>query len=273
VPTELLRAYIDESGDEGFVFPATPGGGGSSRWFVIAAVVVRLEDDASASKIVDRVKARLWPGGVHPWAKPLHWAKLNHKQRRVIVDEMIGEPISLLAVAFDKRNPKLDRTRFDSRLVRKHSPQLRNTLYFYATRFLTERICKMAKREDRRADLIFETRATLSVKEMATYLASLTSTPGPHGSPTIPTGTLGAVDAQGKQTKKLLQVADAFAGSVGAALEVDKYGLTDATYLTDLGPQLQRGVSVVWGYGLKLFPGQWQEYSESESCYSWMKKL
>ena len=36
-------AYIDESGDEGFVFNAD--GSGSSRWFVLSAAVIRRAND------------------------------------------------------------------------------------------------------------------------------------------------------------------------------------------------------------------------------------
>lgn len=36
-------AYVDESGDEGFVFNSD--GSGSSRWFVLSAVVIRKSND------------------------------------------------------------------------------------------------------------------------------------------------------------------------------------------------------------------------------------
>jgi hypothetical protein len=36
-------AYVDESGDEGFVF--NPDGSGSSRWFVLSAAVIRQTND------------------------------------------------------------------------------------------------------------------------------------------------------------------------------------------------------------------------------------
>lgn len=267
-----LHAYIDESGDEGFVFPTTPGGAGSSRWFTIAAVVVAAENDADVARSVSRIKTRLWPTQGPQWVKPLHWARLKHAQRRVVVEEIAAEDFILIAVAFDKIHPRLQRERFDSRIVRRISPQLKSTLYYYATRYLTERICKAAKGQGRKVDLIFETRASLSVKELEAYLASLATTRGPYGSPTIPLGVLGRVDAQGKQTCKLLQVVDACAGAVGAALEPNKYGQTDPSYLLDLAPMIH-GAETVWGYGLKLFPGDWREYATREKQYAWMKEI
>jgi len=46
-----FRAYIDESGDEGFVFRQD--GSGSSRWFVISALVTRIKND---SQVVNCLK-------------------------------------------------------------------------------------------------------------------------------------------------------------------------------------------------------------------------
>ena len=48
-----FRAYIDESGDEGFVFRND--GSGSSRWFVISALVGRVKDDL---QVVNCLKKR-----------------------------------------------------------------------------------------------------------------------------------------------------------------------------------------------------------------------
>jgi hypothetical protein len=42
-----FRVYIDESGDEGFKFDQP--GKGSSRWFVLSAVVTREENDRDAA--------------------------------------------------------------------------------------------------------------------------------------------------------------------------------------------------------------------------------
>ena len=41
--TASFVAYVDESGDEGFKF--LPNEQGSSRWFVLSALVVRKEND------------------------------------------------------------------------------------------------------------------------------------------------------------------------------------------------------------------------------------
>jgi len=46
------KVYIDESGDDGFVF--RPNAAGSSEWFVLSAIVIRYEKDF---RIVESMKA------------------------------------------------------------------------------------------------------------------------------------------------------------------------------------------------------------------------
>ena len=67
--------YIDESGDEGFVF--NPDGSGSSRWFVISAVVFRKANDLQSVACLKEVRGLLGK----PPKYPLHFADLKHEQR------------------------------------------------------------------------------------------------------------------------------------------------------------------------------------------------
>lgn len=94
--------YIDESGDEGLVWKDD---GGVTRWLVTAAVVVEDRDDLNTSRAADRVKNRL---GLKV-ERPLHWGKRrDHWQRRVIVEELPKEPITVICVAVHK--PSLDQS-------------------------------------------------------------------------------------------------------------------------------------------------------------------
>lgn len=49
--------YVDESGDEGFVFNAD--GTGSSRWFVLSAAVIRQTNDLQMVSCLKEVRAAL----------------------------------------------------------------------------------------------------------------------------------------------------------------------------------------------------------------------
>jgi Protein of unknown function (DUF3800) len=48
--TASFAAYIDESGDEGFVY--MPGEKGSSRWLVLSAIVFRKNKDLEAVRVI-----------------------------------------------------------------------------------------------------------------------------------------------------------------------------------------------------------------------------
>ena len=77
-----FRVYIDESGDEGFKFDRP--NKGSSRWFVLSAVVTREEDDVPTVRLVDRVRRRL----KKPPRATLHFRTLKHEHRLPYVDEI-----------------------------------------------------------------------------------------------------------------------------------------------------------------------------------------
>ena len=67
--------YIDESGDEGFVFK--PCGAGSSRWFVLSALVIRNKNDHQLIDCLAEARDVL----KKPRLFPLHFGgKLNINQ-------------------------------------------------------------------------------------------------------------------------------------------------------------------------------------------------
>jgi hypothetical protein len=68
-----FRAYVDESGDEGFAFRTSPSLQASSDWFVLAAFVTRRSMDLETVKIIDRVRQELQ---LYP-RKHVHWKDLE----------------------------------------------------------------------------------------------------------------------------------------------------------------------------------------------------
>jgi hypothetical protein len=72
-----FRAYVDESGDEGFAFRASPSVQASSDWFVLAAFITRKKNDLETVKIIDRVREELQR---HP-KKHIHWKDLKHAEK------------------------------------------------------------------------------------------------------------------------------------------------------------------------------------------------
>ena len=67
--------YVDESGDEEFVFNSD--GSGSSRWFVLSAVVTLRSNDLQMVNCLQETRRLL---GKAP-KTPLHFADMKHDQR------------------------------------------------------------------------------------------------------------------------------------------------------------------------------------------------
>jgi hypothetical protein len=124
-----FRVYIDESGDEGFLFRED--GSGSSRWFVISALVVRIRNDL---KVVDCLKEsrKLL---CKPIKYPLHFVDLKHEQRVPYARRIGNLPARTVSVLIHKpsiREPE----KFQ------HQKYL---LYRYATRLLLERVSWLSR--------------------------------------------------------------------------------------------------------------------------------
>jgi hypothetical protein len=270
-----LTAYIDDSGDEGFQgIPVTFVPGGPSRWFVIAAVVVPSEGDLAVATSINRIKRRLWPNSPKGQQQPLHWTRLKHSQKRVVIAELLPESFTVIAAAFEKCHARTDRTKFDAKIVRQTNPNLKTPLYAYTSRLLIERVTRQATENGRQVDLVFENRASLSIPALRQYLQLVQAIPGPYGPTTVQAGVIRTLSAQGKAVRKNLQVADACAGALSNALEPNRFSQVEDSYIRQMIPKFRRSASgVLWGYGLKLFPGQMYERPASNVEYGWMNQV
>ena len=239
--------YIDESGDEGFVFK--PDGAGSSRWFVLSAVVIRQTNDLQVVSCIKQVRELLRK---QPKA-PLHFVELKHEQRVPYIRRVGELPIRTVSVLvykpFISEPEKFQNTKY--------------LLYRYATRLLLERVswlCRDHRREGEGngfTDVIFSNRSNMSYEDIKAYLRLLTkqSQDNPQQVQIDPTvispDRISSVDHA-----KLagLQVVDAVASSLFAALKVNRYGETEPSYLPHLKKSFYRHKGELLGYGLKLWP-------------------
>ncbi len=253
-----LNAYIDESGDEGFKT-------GSSQWFVISSVVVDKNNDTETARVVNDIKARLW-GNVT--RQPLHWVKLKHEKKQVVIQEIVKKDFVLFAVALEKKY--LKRERFDAQYDRQNRMQCRWEMYFYATGLLVERICKYAERQSATVNLIFENRSSISYVDLHDYLTFMSDY---AGRPTISRRMIKSVEAHNKEARKLLQVADACSGALYNALNINRFGNVDESYILYLKDKFDRWGGRLWGYGLKLFPRAASKVQEEYDVYGWMAKI
>ena len=162
-PTGFVT-YIDESGDEGFVF--NPDGSGSSRWFVLSAVVTRRINDL---QMVDCLREARKVLGKGP-KTPLHFADLRHEQRVPYIRRVGNLDIRTVNVAVYKPSIR-ERATFRGN---------KNLLYRYTTRFLVERLSWLLSRtstgtpgQNRFTEVIFSDRANMSYEDIRDYLRRL----------------------------------------------------------------------------------------------------
>lgn len=240
-------AYVDESGDEGFVFNAD--GSGSSRWFVLSAAVIRQTNDLQMVACLEEVRGVLQK----PPKTPLHFVDLKHEQRVPYIRRVGALPIRTVSVLVYK--PLIT-----------EPEKFRSTkylLYRYATRLLVERVSWLC-RDHRRAgegdgftEIIFSNRSNMSYEDIRVYLRRLLQQS--EADPQQVQIDRTAIDPErirSVEHSKLagLQVADAVASGFHFALKRNRYGETETGYLPHLKTTIYRRKGEAIGYGLKLWP-------------------
>jgi hypothetical protein len=241
-------AYIDESGDEGFKFLDNERG--SSRWFVVSAAVFRRENDLQAVKVLKATRELLGK----PPKYALHFKEMKHDARVAYVTRVAEAHFRHVSVLVHK--PSLaEPERFQE------SPYM---LYRYATRLLLERVswlCRDARKPDGcdgTVEAIFSDRSAMSYDDLRQYLCMLRDQSLTNDSIRIDWDVIKPELARAVKHDQLagLQVADAVASSVFAALNKTPLGNTEPRYLTILKRQTYRHKGVALGYGLKVWPPQ-----------------
>lgn len=240
-----FRVYVDESGDEGFVFKDS--GQGSSRWLVLSAVVTRVKTDAVVVELMDKVRELL----SRPRRQQLHFVRLQHAQK-VAYARQIGQA-SIRTVSVLIHKPSIaDPETFQAQ---KHQ------LYRYASRLLLERVSWLCRDHhvkdhgDGSAEIIFSNRGQMSYEELRDYLYRLRD--GPGTGVNIAWSAIDPARVRAVQHAQMagLQVADAVASSLFAAVNPNQFGDIESRYLAELLPVAYRHQgSKLLGYGLKFWP-------------------
>ena len=246
-PTGFVM-YVDESGDEGFVF--NPDGSGSSRWFVLSGVVTRRGNDLQMVECLKETRDVL---GKAP-KTPLHFADLRHEQRVPYIRRVGNLDIRTINVAVYK--PWI-------RDVGKFTGE-RHLLYRYLSRFLVERLCLLINRStqahpgrNRSTEIIFSDRSNMSYEEVRSYLRRLIDiTANGSDDVRVDGAVIDPTKVRSVQHSQLagLQVADAVASGVHFALKLNRYGETENAYFSHIAKTLYRQNGKVLGYGMKFWP-------------------
>jgi len=263
-----FRAYIDESGDEGFKFRKSPNEQASSDWFVLSAFLTRKKTDLKTVKVIDEVRSEF---KLHP-KKHIHWKKLKHSQKVRYAQILAGLQARLIAVCVHKPS-----------LLEAEKFQDRYRLYFYSVRYLLERISWLARDRhnpikwggDGTVELIFSNRQGMSYDEMKDYLRLLEKQKKMGKDIHIEFDRV-PVDKMKTQTPGRsmgLQLADATAGAFFNAIEFDKFNNTEPRYLKTILPILYRHKNNLKGYGFKIVPREAVTSLRNEENLKWLLEL
>ncbi|EMG9297657.1 DUF3800 domain-containing protein [Pseudomonas aeruginosa] len=244
--TSSFVAYIDESGDEGFTFRAD--GSGSSRWFVLSALVIRKENDLRLVQAAKEARRLIRFAD----KKPIHFCKLRHEQRTP-VSRIVGElPIRTVNILIHKPcivEPEIFQ-------------QQAYSLYRYASRLLLERVSWLCRdnhdprRGNGQVELIYSNRSAMSYEDLRNYIGQLHVAPGAQHV-TIDWNVVSEdlVRAVNHDQLAGLQLADVVASSVYQAVNPNLYGDVEGSYLVNLRRTIYRHRNRKEGYGLKFWCG------------------
>ena len=263
-----FRAYIDESGDEGFKFRKADDEQASSDWFVLAAFITRKRTDLETVKIIDKVRQEF---KLHP-RKHIHWKRLKHPQK--VRYAQIIAPLQARVVGVCVHKPSL---------LEPEKFRERYRLYFYAVRYLVERISWLARDRhnpskwggDGTTELLFSNRQGMSYEEMREYLRLLEKQKYAGQDIRIEFDRI-PIDKLKTQTPGRsmgLQLADAAAGAFFNAIERDNFGNTEPRYINMLSPVLYRHQRNTQGYGLKIVPREAMQILRTEESLKWLMQL
>ena len=255
-----FKAYVDESGDEGFVFH--PDGSGSRRWLVLSAVVVRSKNDLKLVELLRQVRVLL---GKAP-KQQLHFADLKHEQRVPYVRQIAATPIRTVSVLIHKPDIK-DPEKFQAEKF---------LLYRYATRYLLERVSWLCRDQHINgegtgaAEIIFSNRSIMAYENLRDYLRLLQSQSDPMDV-RIDWKVIDPESVRAVNHDQLagLQAADAVASSFYYAITVNRYGECEEKYARLLMPTVYRRDKKLLGYGLKFWPHDVEKLKSANPHLAW----
>lgn len=233
-----FHAFIDESGDEGFIFKEPPEKA-SSEWFILSATVVR---DKLRVPVSNDLNAGI--GAFEKSYRKVHFSKLNHEQRKYVAKELGALRVRLIHICINKKQ-----------LPPNHGLDIDRRLHRYAIRLLLERISWMCRDNavqgegDGRCKLNFAHCKNLSYEMVGKYLEKLKGTETQIYWASLDTAKIN-VDAS--ENSIWLRTADIAASSIGKALELGPHGLCEDSYARLLRPVVYRYKEKCLAYGLKF---------------------
>ncbi|NNJ84062.1 MAG: hypothetical protein HKP13_03865, partial [Gammaproteobacteria bacterium] len=115
--------------------------------------------------------------------------------------------------------------------------------------------------------LYFESRSNMSYRALDDYLERVKADPSSE----LVANVIGKPIPRTGQECKNLQIADACIGACFAALEPNRYGMTDQSYITFLRERFYRRSGNLLSYGFKLLP--YDGAAEFAGKNGWIREL
>jgi hypothetical protein len=232
VPTEFIRAYVDETGDRGTKPTSSP-------YFAFAAVICRDSNRQLLLGELDRLVADL----AKPAQTNLHWAQniKYHQQRKVATQRLGALPIRIIYVAVPKAS------------LAGYLRTSTEGYYNYLARIMVERIALLTRARSREEKKPLAAKVTFArVKGFApsvlqTYLAKVRAFDESAWWDGFLTRQIAV---RGQSEERLLQWSDIAAGAFDSAAGVDQYGNHEPAYLMNLASRIDRspqGQVLKWG--------------------------
>lgn len=248
IVTNNYNVYIDEAGDEGFKFECNLGRG-SSRFFVLSAIIVKQELDQKLASVVNELKKILkyQEKDIH---SPLHFYKMSHEKRKVCVNQLEQfKEFTVISVVFQKESLK-------------EPLKVKSVLYNYACKILLEKVSIFLKSNNAKANFIFEHRRNTHYDELETYMRKVIDCEQ----------YVNSIKPLTKSQSKCLQLADIVASSTYQAFEPNQYdGDVEPSYYMKFSNNIFVYNNKCLGYGLKLFPSDTDIMEQDK--YSWINDL
>lgn len=252
--------YIDESGDEGFMFDK-----GSPDWFVLSAVVTQKSTDLETVKLVDHVREMVLKRKDH---EPLHFRKMKHEHRIPYLHQLASADLKALTICIHK--PSIKNVEIF---------QQRYRMYFYASRLLLERVSWYCRDHnsttggDGSAEIIFSNRGGMKYEEFREYMDRLQHQTR-YGDVQIDWNVIKRDQITAYSAKRMgLQLADAVASGFFFGIQRNQYGFAEDRYARMLQPITYKSSGRYAGYGLKFWPQECAETIKTQSHLTWLQEV
>ena len=217
-----LLAFVDEIGDRGYSKK-------SSEYFAMSAIMFPASVQQKVKDCITNIKTRL----SIPLKTALHWRKhcRMHDTRKYITGEIAKlENITVIYLISDKKTVPHDHTQF----------------YNIVAAFTLERILKHLEKLDTTASVRFGHIRGFNHSTTLDYFKNRDWRPCDYNRLQDQPKWIAAVLNSG------IQLADLYAGILGAAMIPDKFGNFEATYLENIRHQIRKSSEgKIIGYGIK----------------------